>query len=328
MIEGTSSAKVGWPCLRPSGEQRPPTNITGPAVGDFAPSNAGWAQDASSVSSKPGKPASLGVGDALRLPSMADATCVHNAEVLWDDFSSDDYHRHNYSEMQPEDREIINRVCHFFIRAFASRDRAELAIDVGSGSNLYPALLMLPWTNHLLLTDYSAANVEWLRNEVMNANISWDWRPFWQEMSQRTGYGQISEPRKRLREMCMGEPGRTGIEQRSVFDLPRRQWQLGTMFFVAESITQDPDEFRAAVNGFIHALQPGAPFAAAFMAGSVGYSVAGVPFPALQITPNDVTERFSELGVHGLNVYLNQTQQRVRQGYSGMIVATGIVGER
>ena len=32
-----------------------------------------------------------------------------------------------------------------------------------------------------------------------------------------------------------------------MFDLPKARWDLGTMFFVAESITEDPAEFRAAV---------------------------------------------------------------------------------
>lgn len=260
---------------------------------------------------------------------MIDATTrVHNAEAPWEDFSSQEYWYHNYSTVQPEDREIIHRVSLFFIAAFADRQRAELAIDVGSGSNLYPALLMLPWVKHILLTDYSAANVGWLRHQITDANSPWTWQPFWQEMSQREGYDQISEPRTQLRDKCAGETERAGIERYSVFDLPREQWQLGTMFFVAESITQDPEEFRAAIDRFVHALQPGAPFAATFMAGSLGYPVAGIPFPALQITPDDVTERFSSLGVRDLSVYLNSTQHRVRPGYEGMIVATGIVGDR
>jgi hypothetical protein len=57
------------------------------------------------------------------------------------------------------------------------------------------------------------------------------------------------------------------------------------MFFVAESITEDPEEFRAALAGLTGALKPGSPFATAFMAGSNGYPAAGTHFPALPITP-------------------------------------------
>jgi NNMT/PNMT/TEMT family protein len=268
-------------------------------------------------------------GDALPLPSMVDAaTRVRNAEAPWHDFSSQEYWRHNYENMHLEDQEIIHRVSLFFTRAFADRDRAQRAIDVGSGSNLYPALLMLPWTDQILLSDYSEGNVNWLHDRVMDDEAPWTWRPFWDELGKREVYDQISEPRKLLRIACARADGYAGIERHSVFSLPQQRWQLGTMFFVAESITQDPAEFRSAVAGFVGALQPGAPFAAAFMAGSEGYPVAGTPFPALQITTDDVKDRFTELGVSELSVDLNQTPDRVRPGYQGMIVATGIVGGR
>jgi hypothetical protein len=255
------------------------------------------------------------------------ATRVHNAEAPWSDFSSHDYWCHNYEKMQPEDQEIIRRVSLFLIQAFAGRGPAQRAIDVGSGTNLYPALLMLPWTEKILLTDHSASNVRWLHGHVMD-DPAWTWQPFWEELHELEGYNRISEPRKALREACVGEPKCAGIEQHSVFKLPRAQWQLGTMFFVAESITEDPEEFRAAIEGFIGALQPGAPFAATFMSGSDGYPVADTRFPALRITPDHVTERFTDLGVSGLNVELTRTVHRVRPGYAGMIVATGIVGGR
>jgi hypothetical protein len=265
--------------------------------------------------------------DALPLFSMTDApTCVRNAEAPWSDFSSDDYWRLNYQKLEAVDQEIIHRVSLFFMYAFAKRSPAQRAIDVGSGPNLYPALLMLPWTEQILLTDYSANNIRWLRWHISDENATWTWQPFWRELYKLRGYNRISEPRKRLRQACASITEHAGIEQRNVFDLPRAQWQLGTMFFVAESITEDPAEFRAAIDGFVGALQPGAPFAATFMAGSEGYPVDGIRFPAVQITAADVTDRFAELGTSELSVELTQTPYRVRDGYEGMIVATGIVG--
>lgn len=264
--------------------------------------------------------------DDVPLPSMADAAALRNADAPWDNFSSQDYWRHNYVTVQPEDREIIDCVGNFLIRAFARRTRVRRAIDVGSGANLYPALLMLPWTDQILLSDFSASNVSWLRSRVLDDNSPWDWQPFWEELEKRQEYGQIGDPRKQLREACKSERGLAGIEQRNVFDLPNAQWELGTMFFVAESITQDSAEFHAALRCFVGALMPGAPFAATFMAGSTGYPVAGIPFPALPITANDVVEQLANLGANDLTVQENRTQVRVRPGYTGMIVATGFAG--
>jgi hypothetical protein len=260
--------------------------------------------------------------DALPYVGMADddAKVRRNADALWNMFSPDDYWRQNYSELQPEDQEIIHRVSEFFSAALEGQPPVRRAIDVGAGTNFYPALLMLPWAEQILLADFSKSNVQWLHEQLTADDTSeWQWDCFWREMQKLKKYRDLDQPRERLREACVSE-------ERSVFDLPRAQWDLGTMFFVAESITEDPEEFRAAVNDFVAALTPGAPFAAAFMEGSAGYAVDGTDFPALPIKPEDVKLHLSELGVHEPNVIRLETSHRVRDGYEGMIVATGFAG--
>jgi hypothetical protein len=186
---------------------------------------------------------------------------------------------------------------------------------------------MLPWAERIQLTDYAPANVQWLREQVASDQQPWPWQPFWHELSQLDGYREIAEPRARLREACAGRTGRPGVERRSIFNLQTARWQLGTMFFVAESMTEDSAEFDKAVRCFIRGLEPGAPFAAAFMAGSDGYPVAGTSFPALPVKAGDVTQCLTKLGTRDLSVELTRSQDRVRPGYEGMIVATGLAGD-
>jgi TIR domain/NNMT/PNMT/TEMT family len=266
-----------------------------------------------------------------------DADVVRNTDAPWNMFSSHDYWRRNYSKLQAEDREIIRCVSHFFVSALAGQPPVQRAIDVGSGTNLYPALLMLPWTEQILLADFSKSNVDWLHDQLAESisprarrrfSSPWPWARFWREMRKAEGYSDVNRPREQLQEACVSEPGYAGIEQLSVFDLPKARWNLGTMFFVAESITEDPVEFRAAVAAFVGALTPGAPFAAAFMAGSDGYPVDGTQFPALSINPGDVRQHLTELGVREPSVDLLETSDRVRDGYTGVIIATGFVGNQ
>lgn len=256
-------------------------------------------------------------------------TYVQNADVSWNKFSSDDYWNRNYHALQAEDREIIRRVSRFFIHAFGGSiaGRADRrGVDVGSGTNLYPALLMLPWAENLQLTDYSAGNINWLRNHVASDSDAWTWGPFWRELREAEGYNQIREPRKHLRLACLSKPGYAGIEQCSLFELPPAQWDLGTMFFVAESMTEDPEEFHVALASFLGALKPGAPFATTFMAESGGYLVGDTWYPAFSVTSDDVRRHFTELDARELTVAQPQTPHRVRDGYAGMIVATGFAG--
>lgn len=266
------------------------------------------------------------IKNALAFTPMVDvgARVQHNADAQWNTFSSQDYWQQNYHELQPEDEEIIRRVSQFFIATFRDRPRAARGIDVGSGTNLYPALLMLPWTEQILLTDISEGNVRWLSRQLADG-AAWTWEPFWHELREAERYNEIDNPRKHLQVACQGEPGSAGVEQRSVFGLPKARWDVGTMFFVAESITEDHEEFRAALASFVGALKPGAPVATAFMAGSHGYLVADTSFPALPITPDDVWRHLTELGVGDLSVEHLLTEHRVRDGYEAMIVATGVV---
>jgi hypothetical protein len=273
---------------------------------------------------------------ALRYIPMADVdTNALDADDLWNRFSSNDYWRRNYSKFQAEDREIIRLVSHFLASAFADRAPAQRAIDVGSGANLYPALLMLPWTEQIMLADYSESNVSWLQDQLADDTYPWAWRPFWREMREAKGYSDVDQPRKRLREACVGQPGFAGVERLSIFDLPTARFDLATMFFVAESITKEHEVFLDAVEHFVGTLKPGAPFAAAFMAGSDGYEVADavspaepITFPAVPITPDDVARHLTALGVGELRVELLKTSHRVRDGYAGMIVATGFASDR
>jgi hypothetical protein len=263
--------------------------------------------------------------------AAVDANVQRNADAPWNMFSSNDYWRRNYSELQAEDREIIHRVSDFLISALAGRPPVQRAIDVGAGTNLYPALLMLPWTEQILLADFSKSNVSWLQDQLVDDSDDtspWSWLGFWQEMGKAKEYRDVDRPRKRLGEACVSEPGYAGVEQLNVFELPRARWDLGTMFFVAESITEDPMEFRAAVEAFVGALTPGAPFAAAFMAGSDGYPVDGFQFPALPIETADVRQHLIDIGVRQPSVDLLNTDCRVRHGYEGMIVATGFAGHQ
>jgi hypothetical protein len=110
-----------------------------------------------------------------------------------------------------------------------------------------------------------------------------------------------------------------------VFDLEPAAWDIGTMFFVAESMTADPAEFERATAAFLATLRPAAPFAAAFMAGSLGYRVAGVPFPAVREV--DAVRVGAVLNRCGAAASVTTVAvphgARLRDGYEGMIVAVG-----
>lgn len=235
-----------------------------------------------------------------------------NADVDWGRFNSQAYFDHNYGKLREDDRQIIRIVADFFARA----TRGELvgkAIDVGSGTNLYPALAMLPYSAQLTLLERAHSNRVWLLRELPEPHESW--LDFWDEVRDgRAAYQPISDPLDVLHE-------RARVTRGNVFTLDEDRYDIGTMFFVAESITTRTSEFQRAVRQFVRSLHSNRPFAAAFMRDSSGYYVDGVHFPACSIDKKDV-----EAALHPVakNVKVSVVDSEdLRDGYCGMMVATG-----
>lgn len=243
-----------------------------------------------------------------------------NAEAPWDAFDPLAYVDHNYKSVIQEDREIISMVrAHFGDHFRVNPDRPARGIDVGAGANLYPAFAMLPWCDEITLLDRAEPNVRYLKGQQLSYDRGWD--AFWDLLRHDEAYAALpGDPRERFAEVIR-------VEQGDLFALSgrREHWSLGTMFFVAESLSTSHEEFVQAVECFLLALTPGAPFAAAFMEHSEGYFVGDTHFPACDVGESEIR---SAIGVHseGLRMFTVGQPDAVRPGYTSMIVACGFRG--
>lgn len=247
-----------------------------------------------------------------------------NRDYPWDSFDPNYYLRRNYVELHDGDRRIIETVRDFFDESFSTNPPPPHArgIDVGTGSNLYPALTMLPFCETITLYEFSSANVAWLTDQHARDWPTWDvvWNQFWVHLCKGTPYRGVIHPKLELSK-------RTEIIKGSVFELdgrvPTRRWHMGTIFFVAESITGQLQEFEAAMGHFFAALEPNAPFAAAFIEHSVGYETAGQQFPATDIGLDDVARCLHNQAYDVHIDRLGLGTRPLRAGYTGMIIGYG-----
>ncbi|MFD1082204.1 SCO2525 family SAM-dependent methyltransferase [Micromonospora andamanensis] len=254
--------------------------------------------------------AGAGCSGPLTPPPRVESPGTVNSEVEWDGFDPRAYVQHNYSVLRDDDREILCRIRDFFAGA---KIAGAHCVDVGSGANLYPALSLLPFARSVELCEYSTANVRWLRHQISGYDECWD--AYWQVCAEHSAYAALADPRSHL--------ARVGhVSQLSVFDLPRRAWGAGTMFFVACSISADRSEAEHAIGRFLGALHPGSPFAAAFMLGSNGYRVGQHWFPAVQLHRAEVVARIAA-GAYDVDMHEVRPTPSLRDGYQGMLLVTG-----
>lgn len=245
----------------------------------------------------------------------------NNAVVAWTDFHADEYWKSNFAFVLPEDAQIIEYASKFLITACERPGRFKTAVDVGAGTNLYPGLLMLPWVERIVFTEYAADNIRWLNENLSEGNGKWRWQPFWDLVAQQPCYRDVEQPQRRL--AAVHE-----VRDLSIFHLPARTWELGSMFFVADGLTEDPEEFEQAVRAFVGALVPGAPFIMAFMEGSTGYEVDSVGFPSVYVTPESLDALIARLPVTATSMLRTDNSIRpLRKGYDAMLLVTGWVRE-
>ncbi|MGX9889867.1 SCO2525 family SAM-dependent methyltransferase [Streptomyces sp. NPDC002276] len=244
-------------------------------------------------------------------------TQVMNADVSWEAFDSTAYVEHNYRYLQPEDAEILHIIRDHFGGHFWNQDFGPVSgIDVGAGANLYPALALMPWCDEVTLVERSPANVKYLRGQLDNYRPNWD--QFWNVLGEHEAYEAFSiDPRQQFRKVVK-------VEQGNIFDLGRfgPPRSAGTMFFVAESMTTSYKEFTLGVACFMRALAPRAPFAAAFMEHSKGYYTGKKFFPACDVGESEVRASLEPFA-DDFEVHRLEAKDRVRDGYSGMILSYG-----
>jgi hypothetical protein len=229
----------------------------------------------------------------------------------WDRFDPDTYHAAHYAELRDDDAQILRLMATWF--ADAGIPNHAHGVDVGAGANLYPALAMLPHCRRITLIEHGAANRAWLQRQLGDLPASWD--PFWTVLAdqQPDTYKAVHSPRTAL-------VGRGDVCPGSIYDLPRARWDLGTMFFVAESITTIRSQFQVAARRFVRSLQPGAPFAAGIMTGSTGYR-AGGDFPAVPVEQADIAAALTPVA-RQVELHRIVSDPPLRAGV-GMILATG-----
>lgn len=236
-----------------------------------------------------------------------------NADAPWSKFDPKVYVDNNYRTPLEVDLLIVRLLRDHFGRCLGDTSPTLQGVDVGAGANLYPALSMLPWCEKILLLEYARPNVEYLKGQISPGGLDEAWDAFWDVLREAPAYQGI-DPRRQIGEVAL-------VERANLFDLGGQQrWEIGTMFFVADSMSECPDEFRRGVRCFMNALNEKAPFAVAFMKESVGYRVGKYRYPAYRVDENRARESLepfsAELEIHDLH-------HVVRPGHEGILLALG-----
>lgn len=206
----------------------------------------------------------------------ADRSCgrlerTHNRDVAWERFDTGGYVADNYATVHPLDRDIIAALSPHYAAIPAGSLASSL--DVGTGPNLYPLMLVAAASRRLEAVDCSTPNLRYLQR-VCEKGPGPGWQHFW---------ALCREHNPALPDDVDDVLRRVEVRRGDAFALPSRRHDLVSMFFVAESVTGVAAEFEQLCRSFADAAVPGGHLVAAFMAGMPSYELGGECLPSYPV---------------------------------------------
>ncbi|MFF5766265.1 class I SAM-dependent methyltransferase [Streptomyces tanashiensis] len=195
-----------------------------------------------------------------------------NRDADWNAWPVDDYLAENYRRLHPCDIGVIRH--HAAVYRRFPPDSLARTLELGAGPNLYPLMLAGAASRGIDAVEPSAASVGYLR-EQLDHGIDDSWRPFYalcRSLDPALPAGS-AEALRRVR-----------VVRGTADDLAPGAYDLASMNFVAESVTEDFGEFTAVCDAFVRAVRPGGTLLAAFMERMPSYRIgAGPVWPACPV---------------------------------------------
>jgi hypothetical protein len=236
---------------------------------------------------------------------------LRNADVDWDRWPVEEYLGEVYREMHPSDEDVIAHHAAFY-RGIRPAD-VHVALELGTGPNLYPLMLAAAVSPRIEVVEPSAANIAYLRRQLRDGADP-SWQPFYE----------------RCRELLPSLPATLGaalarvhVRQGTAADLPVGYYDLASMHFVAESVTEDPEEFAALCAAFVRSVRPGGQLVAAFMENMGRYRVGeGPQWPGYRVDRGIAEEVFTPLVSELATSRTDFDATGPDYGYTGMVMLT------
>ena len=207
---------------------------------------------------------------------------LFNRDVDWDRWPVSDYVDELYRRILPSDEAVIAHHSAFFRRFPAGHFGR--AVELGTGPNLYPLMLLAGVSREVVAVEPSAASRAYLERQLADGPD-----PHWQIF-----YDRCRQLRPELPDSLAEALSSVTVRAGGARDLEPAGFDLASMHFVAESATEDRDEFRDLCRAFAAAVRPGGHLVAAFMENMGRYRIgAGPHWPGYPVDAGAVRAAFA-----------------------------------
>lgn len=236
---------------------------------------------------------------------------LRNADANWDQWPVEVYLNENYRQVHSCDAAVIEHHSAFY-RRFPAASIAT-SIELGAGPNLYPLMLGAAASRQIDALEYSLANATYLRRQLSDgADASW-----------QAFYTRCRELNPDLPSRLATALTRVRVQQGDVRAVKTGRYDLASMNFVAESISEDRAEVASFCRTFTRSVRPGGYLVAAFMENMARYHLGdGSHWPGYPTDSADIDEFFAPYTDELAITRIDSDPSLPAYGYTGMILLT------
>lgn len=246
-------------------------------------------------------------------PGTDGPAATFNDDVDWDSWPVEDYLAENYRTLHPSDAAVIAHHSAFY-RSFAAGSVAR-SLEFGAGPNLYPLMLAGAASRRIDAVEASAAGVAYLARQLDGVPDA-SWQPFYALCRRLNPALPATLPQALA-------PAR--VVHGDLRDLAPGSYEVASMNFVAEGVTEDFAEFTEFCHRFVQSVVPGGQLVAAFMENMPTYRIGPASrWPGCPVNPAIVTEVFAPLTARLTVSRIDADPTLPDYGDSGMVLLTAV----
>lgn len=238
-------------------------------------------------------------------------------------FPAREYVSHYYSYVGDENAAMLDAMLDSVAVLKPTMGRV---VEAGGGPSLVPLIALTAGqrpAREVVFADVAPSNLTEVQAWLDHEKNAFDYRAVLEWIAQRTGKA-ADEIERGLRASSWT------IERVDLLEaLPKTMlggFDTVSSHFFAESATDEEDEFVFLLSQIQSLGAPGAAIFMSFMRRSLGYSVAGIRFPALDVDEETLPGYFDRAGFKMTEVTWRTTPVEdppTREGYQGMVFLSG-----
>jgi SAM-dependent methyltransferase len=212
----------------------------------------------------------------------AEPAVWRNDDLDWDRWPVETYLAENYRQLHAFDDAVITHHSAYYRQL--PPGSVERSVELGAGPNLYPLMVAAAVSRRIDAVEPSEASIAYLRQQLTHgADASWE-----------AFYRRCRELNDDLPPSLAEALARVRVVPGKIADVPPGTYDLASMHFVAESVSEDLDEVAALCRSFVAAVRPGGHLVAAFMENMARYDLGdGSQWPGCPVTVEDIERIFT-----------------------------------